>query len=68
LLKIVLDPDWLQTLSQVEMFRGNGNQEGIRDIAEAVRRRSFDLSAFMKELKQRFTGWFNRRHGRLGTL
>jgi len=41
-------------LSQVEMFRGNGNQEGIRDIAEGVRRRLYDLSAFMKELKQRF--------------
>ena len=41
-------------LSQVEMFRGNGNQEGIRDIAEGVRRRLFDLSAFIKELKQRF--------------
>lgn len=41
-------------LSQVEMFHGNGNKEGVADIVEGVRRRLFDLSAFMKELKQRF--------------
>ena len=40
-------------LAQLEMFQGNGNKEGVRDIAEGVRRRLFDLSAFMKELKQR---------------
>lgn len=27
-----------------------------------------DLSQFMKELKQRFSIWYNRNHGRLGTL
>ena len=27
-----------------------------------------DLSVFMKELKHRFSKWFNRRHGRFGTL
>lgn len=55
-------------LSQVEMFQGNGNKEGVADIVEGVRRRLFDLSAFMKELKQRFTGWINRHHRRVGTL
>lgn len=28
----------------------------------------WDLSAFMKVLKQRFTQWFNRKHGRRGYL
>ena len=55
-------------LSQLEMFRRTKNKRGIADIVEGVRRRLFDLSAFMKELKQRFTGWFNRHHGRVGTL
>ena len=27
-----------------------------------------DISAFMKELKQRFSIWFNKAHGRIGTL
>ena len=30
--------------------------------------RMFDLSAFMKMLKQRFTQWYNARHQRCGTL
>ena len=31
-------------------------------------RRMWDLSEFMKTLKQKFTMWFNRLHGREGTL
>ena len=41
-------------LSQSEMFEGTDNKEGIAEIEESVRRRLFDLSAFMKELEQRF--------------
>jgi len=31
-------------------------------------RRMWDLSEFMKTLKQKFTAWFNRKHQREGTL
>ena len=31
-------------------------------------KRMWDLSEFMKTLKQKFTGWFNRKHERVGTL
>ncbi len=31
-------------------------------------KRMWDLSEFMKTLKQKFTQWFNRRHGRVGVL
>lgn len=31
-------------------------------------KRMWDLSEFMKTLKQRFTAWFNRKHDREGTL
>ena len=31
-------------------------------------RRMWDLSEFMKTLKQKFTSWFNRKHDRVGTL
>ena len=31
-------------------------------------RRMFDLSEFMKTLKQKFTKWFNRKHERVGVL
>jgi hypothetical protein len=45
--------------------------EGGKD-AEAVRRqlmaRMTDVSEFMKTLKQHFSVWYNRSHGRYGTL
>jgi REP element-mobilizing transposase RayT len=35
---------------------------------ERIRSRMWDISAFMKLLKQRFSQWYNRRKGRRGTL
>jgi putative transposase len=56
------------TLSDLRMWRENGHAEGVGKIAASVRERLFDLSAFMKELKLRMTLWYNRKHGRKGTL
>ena len=53
--------------------------EGLRETlkeggeeAEELRRRLLermhDISEFMKSLKQRFSVWYNRSHGRVGTL
>ena len=56
------------TLGDVEMFRRNGHAAGVTEIASRVRARLFDLSVFMKELKQRMTLAYNYRHGRSGTL
>jgi putative transposase len=45
---------------------------GANDAAEAVRERWFarmwNVSTFMKVLKQRFSQWFNGQHARRGTL
>ena len=38
------------------------------DIRQGLVGRMGDVSMFMKELKQRFSKWFNRRHERFGTL
>jgi putative transposase len=35
---------------------------------DAVKKRFCDLSLFVKEVKERFSRWFNKRHGRRGTL
>jgi putative transposase len=47
-------------------------KNGAEDAAEVWRQRvmsvMWDVSGFMKLLKQRFTQWFNRRKGRKGTL
>jgi len=35
---------------------------------EALKKRFCDLSLFVKEIKERFSRWFNKRRGRRGTL
>ena len=55
-------------LAQVKMWQRNGNTDGVAKVAQGVRDRLFDLSAFVKELKNKFSFWFNKRHGRKGTL
>jgi putative transposase len=42
--------------------------EQIQRRLQPYRRRMFDLSIFIKELKGRFAQWYNRRHGRYGRV
>ena len=53
---------------ELELYRNQGNTIA----AEALRQRWFDrmwdISKFMKILKQRFTQWYNKRYNRRGTL
>ena len=53
---------------ELELFRKQGNSAGAETLRESYFRRMWDLSQFMKTLKQRFTRWFNKQHGRTGTL
>jgi len=53
---------------ELERARSSGSRRWEREILDRYRSRMGDLSVFMKELKQRFTQWFNRRHERRGTL
>lgn len=57
---------------EVEWQLEQWSQPGFEAPREALREqylcRMYDLSEFMKCLKQRFTMWFNRKHGRRGTL
>jgi len=53
---------------EIERARASGNDRWIRQILERYESRRGDLSVFLKELKQRFTQWYNRREGRRGTL
>jgi REP element-mobilizing transposase RayT len=54
---------------QLAMRREAGDDAGAEAFKEEkYLYRLWDLSEFMKVLKQRFTQWFNKRHGRKGTL
>jgi REP element-mobilizing transposase RayT len=53
---------------ELEHHRAQGNDPAAEALKDKYLRRMYDLSAFMKVLKQRFTQWFNPRHERKGTL
>ena len=49
-------------------FRRQGHHEAAEELREKYLTRMWDVSQFMKELKQRFSLWFNKRESRKGTL
>ena len=49
---------------ELEHFRSQKNHVAAEAIRSKFFARMWDISAFMKVLKQRFTQWFNRKHGR----
>jgi hypothetical protein len=53
---------------QVELFRKNQDAAAETALLASLHARLYDLSVFMKLLKQRFTQWYNRRKDRKGTL
>ena len=53
---------------QFEMFRRHQDAAGEARLLAKYHARMWDVSAFMKLLKQRFTQWYNGRAKRKGTL
>jgi len=53
---------------RLEFFRREKADTEAEAYRETFFARMWDVSAFMKLLKQRFTQWFNRLHHRKGTL
>jgi putative transposase len=49
-------------------FRAQENHSAAEELRDSFFARMWDLSEFMKPLKQCFTRWFNREHERHGTL
>ncbi len=49
-------------------FRANGQTTAAEALKARYTCRMYDLSEFVKTLKQRYTQSYNRRHGRKGTL
>ncbi|CAN5760151.1 hypothetical protein BH11VER1_BH11VER1_25530 [soil metagenome] len=53
---------------ELKQYRAVGAHEAAQRVLDSYLVRLRDLSQFMKTLKQRFTQWFNKKHGRRGTL
>lgn len=56
------------TRQMLEQLRRQGQHEAAEEYREQILSRMWDVSGFMKLLKQRFTQWFNHERGRKGTL
>ena len=60
-----------RVMEQIEWEFGDAQRRGGGALERLRRRfllRMWNLSEFMKTLKQKFTIWFNRHHDRVGTL
>lgn len=53
---------------ELARVREAGRAEEAEAILDSFRKRFCDLSSFVKELKERFSRWFNKHHSRRGTL
>ncbi len=54
--------------AQLAADREVGDEKAAQERLERFTKRLCDVSVFMKEVKERFSKWYNRRHGRRGTL
>lgn len=53
---------------EIERWRRLGQKEREREYFARMRGRMYDLTAFIKDVKQRFTRWYNDEKGRKGNL
>ena len=53
---------------EIADLRKRGLEVLVEQKLEAIKKRFCDLSLFVKEVKERFSRWFNKRRGRRGTL
>lgn len=53
---------------QIEKIRETGNEDLVEEKLNKVRSRMYDVSEYVKCVKQRFTQWYNRENEREGTL
>ena len=52
----------------LERMKEHSPELGYVEYREKLLARMFDVSVFMRELKQRFTQWYNKKHQRKGPL
>ena len=68
-LRLLYSKAYLDTLrSEIAELRARGREREVQFLLGRFKRRFCDLSLFVKELKERFSRWFNKKHSRKGTL
>ena len=54
--------------TEIESLRALGLEKDVEALLDQFRNRFCDLSVYMKEVKERFSRWYNKKHNRTGTL
>ena len=68
-LSSVYSKAFLQQLrNELKSFRERGMNEAAEKVLQRFKDRFCDVSLFVKELKERFSRWFNKQNARRGTL
>ncbi|MFU8781207.1 MAG: transposase [Kiritimatiellia bacterium] len=68
-LQFLYPPDQVSRIAEwIKAARDAGEAENAEAIRNRYICRMYDLSEFVKTLKQRYTQWHNKRHNRKGTL
>jgi putative transposase len=62
------EPEVRERLARWDLWRKQGLPQLVERDQERLRRRMYDVSQFVKTLKQRFTQRYNGQNGRCGTL
>lgn len=53
---------------EIEGLRALGLEKDVEALLNQFRGRFCDLSTYMKEVKERFSRWYNKKNSRIGTL
>jgi hypothetical protein len=68
-LRVLYSRDYVEALKeQIAEWRRVGMESMVQFKLKAIKERFCDLSKYVKEVKERFSRWFNKRRGRRGTL
>jgi putative transposase len=57
-----------QLRREIGQLRELGDEAGVESLLGRFKKRFCDMSLFVKELKERFSRWYNKQQGRRGTL
>ena len=57
-----------QLRREIEELRAMKDEEAVQVLLARFKKRFCDVSLFVKELKERFSRWYNKQNGRRGTL
>ena len=68
-LSILYSKSYVQHMrEEIAWMRENGMEEDVAKFLQKYKNRFCDLSLFVKQVKERFSRWYNKKHSRRGTL